>query len=294
MTAAPALVFTYNRLAKTERTLYALNENDLAADTDLFIFCDQADPAKPGDEFAVKKVRDFLSDFAEYSRFRSVKIIFARQHRGLAASVISGVSEVISQYGKVIVTEDDLVSHCNYLTYMNECLERYQSDERIWSISGYSYPLEGNRDTDCVYFTYRGSSWGWGTWKDRWETVDWEMKDYSGLPWNLKRMKSLNLAGRDLYMMLRNQKKGVIDSWAVRWVFEQTRNQMLTVYPAHSFLYNIGLDGSGTHHVGDGNDQIESLDAVPYELTEVRLSRPLLEQFAEYYRDPIFHTRQSY
>lgn len=294
MTSAPALVFTYNRLAKTERTLNALNENDLAGDTDLFIYCDQAVQSKPDDESAVMAVRKYLSEFAGSSRFHSVKLCFADQHRGLAASVIKGVSEVMDQYGKVIVTEDDLVSHCNYLTYMNECLERYQNDERIWSISGYSYPLEGNRDTDSVYFTYRGSSWGWGTWKDRWDTVDWEMKDYSGLPWNLKRMKSLNLAGRDLYMMLRNQKKGVIDSWAVRWVFEQTRNRRLTVYPAHSFLYNIGLDGSGTHHVGDGNDQIESLKAVPFKLTEIRFSRLLLEQFAEYYRDPIFHTRQSY
>ncbi|MGN1389750.1 MAG: hypothetical protein ACI4WR_08880 [Bulleidia sp.] len=294
MTAAPAVVFTYNRLAKTEQTLNALNRNQIAEETDLFIFCDQANPAKENDASKVKEVREFLSKFALSSRFHSVHLSFAEQHRGLAASVISGVTEVMNQYGKVIVTEDDLVSRCNYLSYMNDCLEHYQNEKRIWSISGYSYPLEGNRNTDCVYFTYRGSSWGWGTWKDRWDTVDWTMKDYASLLWNPKRMKSLNLAGRDLYMMLRNQKKGVIDSWAVRWVFEQTRDRRLTVYPSHSFLYNIGLDDSGTHHVADGNDQISTLNGLPYELTDIRLSSELLDQFAEYYRDPIFHTRQSY
>ena len=204
------------------------------------------------------------------------------------------MTKIINKYGSVIVTEDDLVSHENYLQYMNDCLNYYRDYPDIWSISGYTHPLEPNEGQDHVYFTYRGSSWGWATWKDRWETVDWSMKDFSTLLFNPGRLHNLLLAGRDLPVMLKDQKKGIIDSWAVRWVFEQTRNKKMTVYPAQTFLYNIGLDGIGSHHVQDGNDSFSSLSSVPYTLCDPYYSSELLNAFAEHYEDPYFQTVQRF
>jgi len=47
--------------------------------------------------------------------------------------------------------------------------------------------------------------------------------------------------------MLDNQMSGVVDSWAVRWCYEQSKKNMYTIYPVHSLVENIGIDGSGTH-----------------------------------------------
>ena len=291
---APAAVYTYNRLAQTQKTLEALDRNTLAPETDLYIFNDAYNPAKDGDQQKVDAVRGYLRTFRENSRFRSVTLILAEEHKGLAKSVIGGVDMILEKYDTLIVTEDDLVSHENYLAYMNEALAYYRDDPRIWSISGYSYPLVTMQGRQEVYFTYRGSSWGWATWKDRWQTVDWQMKRFPGLLFRFRELKKLMNAGRDLYIMLRDQKRGIIDSWAVRWVFAQTEHELMTVYPAQTFVHNIGLDGSGTHSGEDGNDSYDSLAAVPYTLRPAVYEPAVLEEFARYYEDPYFHTVQKY
>ena len=294
MKCAPLVVFAYNRKDKIELVLEALNQNKLVEDTDLYVFCDASNPKKENDEKKVKEVHAFLNEFKNKSTFKNTEIMLASTHLGLAKSVISGVTKIVNEYGNVIVTEDDLVAHHNYLEYMNECLNYYKDNEKIWSISGYTYPLKANTDTDDVYFTYRGSSWGYATWSDRWNTVDWKMKDYNTLVIHPRRMHNLNLAGRDLWFMLRNQKKGNIDSWAVRWVFEQTRNQKLTVYPSVSLLHNIGTDGSGTHGVSYGADSVGELNDVKYNLVPATLNKEVLNEFAKYYIDPVFGMIQKY
>ena len=286
MNSAPLVVFVYNRKDKAEIVLNALNQNDLARETDLFIFSDAYNPKKENDKEKVYLVREYLEEFKTKSAFKKIEIINAIEHQGLATSVINGVKSIINQYGKIIVTED--------LKYMNEGLDYYKDDNRIWSISGYTYALKSNKNESNVYFTYRGSSWGYATWKDRWDTVDWSMKDFNTLLFHPKRMHNLNLAGRDMWFMLRNQKKGVIDSWAVRWVFEQTRNQKLTVYPAQTLLHSIGMDGSGTHHDATGLDNYSTLDDVPYILRTIVLEKEKLNEFSTHYKDPVFKMIQKY
>jgi hypothetical protein len=47
--------------------------------------------------------------------------------------------------------------------------------------------------------------------------------------------------------MLRQQIKGKIDSWAIRWHASAFIENKLTLYPYRSLVANIGLDGTGTH-----------------------------------------------
>ena len=297
MTYAPVIVFTYNRADKAQIVLESLDHNLLAPETDLYIFNDAGNDLKTGDHEKVAKVREYLEVFRTNNHFKKVQITMAPEHKGLAASVISGVTDIIHRYGKVIVTEDDLVSHVNYLNYANDALNYYKDNPQIWSISSYNLPMktcEGRKD---VYFTYRGCSYGWATWADRWDTVDWTMADYKRLPWDLKYMKKLNHAGRDLFVMLRDQKRGIIDSWAVRWVFAQVKNELLTVYPGQSLIHNIGFDGSGAHGVVEENTDNETyttLGPVPYHFTDVKMEKELLNEFATFYEDPWFHTVQKF
>ena len=119
MNSAPLVVFVYNRKDKAEIVLNALNQNDLARETDLFIFSDAYNPKKENDKEKVYLVREYLEEFKTKSAFKKIEIINAIEHQGLATSVINGVTSIINQYGKIIVTEDDLVAHKNYLKYLN-------------------------------------------------------------------------------------------------------------------------------------------------------------------------------
>lgn len=243
---APIILFVYNRSDHTEKTLQYLSKNILAKDSELFIF---SDGPKDNSSFQeVNLVRKCINEQIWQEKFKKVTVFESDTNRGLAESVISGVTKIIKKFEKVIVLEDDLLTDIYFLKYMNEALDFYSSNSSIWSISGFNIPIKLPKDYKHeVYLSYRGSSWGWGTWKNRWDNVDWEISDYVEFQHNEKKVKKFNQGGRDLSLMLENQMEGKIDSWAIRWVYSQSKLNKYTVYPKFSMVKNIGLDGTGTH-----------------------------------------------
>ncbi len=240
---APIVLFVYNRPWHTEQTVKSLKENKFAAESDLVIYSDSAKSEK--DKYAVKKVRDFVE---KITGFKSIQIIKRKDNFGLAGSVISGINEIFQNYNKAIVIEDDIVSSKNFLHFMNEALKIYEDDERIFSVSGYTFPIKIPKDyIDSTFISYRSSSWGWGTWKDRWLKVDWEIKDYGEFIKDKNAQMLFNRGGEDLTPMLHSQKNSKIDSWAIRWAYAHFKNDAYCVFPVHSKIKNIGTDSSGTH-----------------------------------------------
>lgn len=245
---APIILFTYNRYDHTRRTIEALGRNLLAADSDFYIFVDYIDDEQKRAQ--CRQLYTYLNEKSWKNKFRQVKVIYAAQHQGLAKSVINGVNQIIEEYKKVIVLEDDIVTIPTFLKYMNECLDFYRDDDSVWSISGYAFPCELiYRQPEDLYLGYRANSWGWGTWIDRWNLADWQVKDYNTFKYNVYKRALFNRGGCDLSFMLDRQMRGAIDSWAVRWCYAQYKNDMYTVYPIRTFVTNIGMDGSGTHYV---------------------------------------------
>ena len=240
---APVVMFVYNRPAHTKNTLEALRANTLAKETDLFVFSDAAK-----NETAKEKVQEVRTIIASVEGFRSVTVCEAPKNKGLARSIIDGVTQIINRYGCAIVLEDDLTTSPMFLKYMNDALRFYEADDRIWSIAGYNYPMKMPEDyKESVYFFYRASSWGWASWKDRWNSIDWNIEDFNSYKWNPIKIAKFCKGGTDLDKMLRSQMTGKSDSWAIRWCYNQSKQGKYTVYPCVSLVSNDGIDGSGTH-----------------------------------------------
>ncbi len=240
---APIVVFVYNRVEHTKLTIEKLKENLLAKESNLYIFSDG--PKKESDIEKIEEIRKYINNI---SGFKSIKIIESEKNKGLAKSVIYGVSNIIKEYGKVIVVEDDLITAKNFLNFMNDCLNFYEKDDKIWSISGYKLPIKiPFTYKNSIYLTERASSWGWATWSDRWLSVDWDIKDYMNFIKNKNKVKEFERGGHDLCEMLSAQMNGKIDSWAIRWCYNQYKQGKFTIFPVKSLVQNIGLDGSGTH-----------------------------------------------
>ncbi len=252
---APIVLFVYNRPQHTKKTIEALGKNRLATKTDLYIFSDNSKSIKDQDK--VNEVREYIDCLVKTNIFNKVIIEKAEHNKGLAKSVIEGVTKVIQEYGRAIVVEDDLITSEDFIEYMNQALNFYESNQKIWSISGFSN-IEITSYNEDVYLTYRGCSWGWATWSDRWEKVDWAVEDYNKFKYNPFLRRKFNRGGEDLANMLDNQMKSKIDSWAIRWCYTQSKLNMYTVYPVKSKVKNIGADGSGTHTgITDKYDKVE-------------------------------------
>lgn len=244
---APVVIFAYKRLNKTKKCLESLltNGNEVA-ETNVFLFVDG--PKNEKDKQAVNDVRNFVSTWEHQKCFKSFHITFRECNVGLANNVIAGVTEVINQYQKVIVLEDDLILSPMFLKYMNQALDYYEADDKIWSIAGYTPSLQSLKNyRHDVWLGYRASSWGWATWKDRWETVDWSMSDYEDFLRDKDKKRLFSRGGADMLGMLEMQMNGYLDSWAIRWCYAQSMQNKYTVFPKVSYIINDGHDGSGMH-----------------------------------------------
>lgn len=243
---AAVIVFGYSRKEKLEKCLEYLEKNSGIEKMDLHIFSDGAKGVK--DIELVNDVRIYLDTYSKKSNFKTVNIYKSEKNKGLATSIIEGVSQIIDKYGKAIIVEDDLLTSDDFLQYMNDALEYYEDKKEYGSISGYTYPLKEleNYNKD-IYVTRKGECWGWGTWKDRWEKVDWNISTFSEYMNNSEMRKEFDRIEYGLDNMLIQQMNSKIDSWAVRWCYHLFRNNLLTVYPKKSRTTNIGFDGTGIH-----------------------------------------------
>jgi O-antigen/teichoic acid export membrane protein len=240
---APVVLFVYNRPEHTRKTVESLLGNRLAPHSDLFVFSDGA--KGEADRVQVDDVRHYVHHI---EGFRSVKIIERERNAGLAQSVISGVSEIFREYDRQIVLEDDLLTAPDFLTFMNKALEHYEKEPRVFSASGFNHAITMPTEYECdAVFSHRSCSWGWGTWKSRWERVDWEVSDYREFRANKSRQELLNRGGGDLSYMLDLQMAGTIDSWAIRWAYAHSKHDAVALVSTDSKVYNIGFDGSGVH-----------------------------------------------
>ena len=292
---APLVLFVYNRPMHVKKNLNILNAIKYVENTRLFIFSDA--PKSEIDKTAVDEVRNYIEEFArKESKFKSVDIILSPSNKGLANSIIYGVSQIIHQFGQVIVLEDDLVVSNDFIEYMNNALEYYKDKKNIWSISGYTFPMKAlDKYKNDVYIARRGCSWGWATWEDRWSTVDWDVRDYNDIRFNLKKRIDFGKWGQDLPFMLDANVYGYNHSWAIRWCYAAYKQNKYTVYPKISRVVSNGTDGSGTNY----RKRINKYDSFLYEgnekckFSDVEESLPIRKEFRNHHMNTFGIIRAS-
>ncbi|WP_029281142.1 glycosyltransferase family A protein [Pedobacter sp. R20-19] len=256
---APIALFVYNRPQHTERTLKFLRQNELAIESRLFIFSDGARTAQ--DEDKVAEVRSIVK---KIDGFKSVKVVEKTENSGLANSIIAGVTKLITEYGKVIVFEDDLVTSPHTLTYFNEALNRYRNEEKVMHIGAYMYPLKAN-DLPQSFFFRAATSWGWATWERAWKNFEPNI-DILINKFDHQKKAAFSIDNKmNFWKQMQEFKKGKNNSWAIRWYASIFLKNGLTLNPSQSLVNNIGHDGTGVH---SGINDIYNVVINPKPITE--------------------------
>jgi len=242
---SPVLVFAYRRPDHLRRTLDALMRCKEFDNSPVIIYCDGA--RGPEDAACVvetrKLAKEMLGEHAEYH--------FSDVNLGLSRSVISGVTDVIHRYGRVIVVEDDLSVNPYFLTFMNRALDRYSNEKQVFQISGYMFDVSALKLIQSAVFFPFTVSWGWATWKRAWDEFDPMASGWEALYNDRQLRYRFNLDGSyDYATMLIRQMTGMRDSWAIRWYWTVFKKKGLVLFPPASLVSNTGFDGSGTHGRG--------------------------------------------
>lgn len=237
MNYAPICLFLYNRIDHAKLTLDALCKNSLCKESALFVFIDGSKDLKDC------KVQDDLEALCfEYeSNFLSLSVKRSRENLGLALSLSSGIDSILKRYNRTIVLEDDLVTSEFFLKYMNKCLDLYENSSNVFSVNAYMFPLNNNENK--TFLSSLGtSSWGWGTWSDKWKFFKIDHTRYEKSSDDDEFKNKFNFGSIDYYSMLKNKK-----SWAIHWYYSVFERGGVGVFPTRSLVQNIGFDGSGTN-----------------------------------------------
>lgn len=233
-------LFVYDRSYHTNKVLEALKENTVLPEK-LFIFQDGIKPETNLCEW--EKVNRLIANLD----WCNSEIIVSEHNNGLATSIVTGINYTLKQYDAIIVLEDDCVPEQNFVNFMLQCFEKYKDHKRVYSVSGYSWPISIEKDSYDVYGCGRISSWGWGTWKDRWEQYNVDNNILKRLKQDKNKSCNLAMWASDCEQMLLGNIVGRNDSWAVYWALRVIELNGICINPYESLIQNIGLDGSGVH-----------------------------------------------
>ena len=240
---SPIIIFAFNRLNSLITTIESIKQNPESSESELYIYVDGPRPNKIDEKYKVLQVQEYVKTI---TGFKSVQYEFSNENKGLAPSIIDGVTKIINQHGRVIVIEDDLYVSRSFLKFMNQMLSEFEKDNRVFQISGYSPKITQKIEGD-IYLYGRAQSWSWATWKNRWSTIDWDVKDYYLLCSNRRLRKNFNSHGSDLTGMLKSYMAGKISSWYIRFCYSMHKQNKYTICPSKSLVRNDGFNNDATH-----------------------------------------------
>jgi hypothetical protein len=246
---APIILFAYNRPWHTEQVLIALKNNHLAEQSHLIVFVDGYKVTSTLEERQnIEEVRRVVQ---KEKWCGSVEYYISETNLGCRNSIIAGISKVFVTYEAAIVLEDDIITSPYFLKYMNLTLNYYKERKSVFSISGHNLPESRlqipNDYAYDVYVSHRLLNWGWGTWSDRWSQTKWDKMDIPAFLGQSQQVKAFNRGGDDLSRMLLEEFEGKSDAWDIQFAYTHFINHAVSIVPCHSYIKNIGLDGTGTH-----------------------------------------------
>lgn len=247
MELAPIVLFTYSRPQHTQDILDSLTQNKESKDSVIYIYCDG--PKEHCSVETIEKIKAVRSICQNENRFRKVNVIVQPENKGLANSIINGVTEVVNNHGSAIVLEDDLILSPYFLYYMNDSLNRYEHNKEVGQIGACNFFACGNKFPDN-FFIPIPDCLGWATWKNRWEKFNPDSAELLDLLNSQpEKLNTFNAYGSyDFISMLKMQKENKVSSWAIRWQAVCVLNGWKALYPNLAMSNHVESNNADATH----------------------------------------------
>ena len=242
----PIAFIVFNRPDLTRRTFERIREQRPSI---LFVIADGPHAEVPTDVERCAEVRDIVS---QVDWPCEVHYDWAEANLGLKARVSSGIDWVFTQTDRTIILEDDCVPHEDFFGFCEALLDRYESDERVFGITGSNFQDGHIRGTGSYYFSRFNPLWGWATWKRAWEPFDVDMGFWSDWHDSGGFDKTFpQLEEREYWdEQFESARDGRVDSWGYPWIAFNLYSGGLTATPNANLISNVGFGQDSTHLKG--------------------------------------------
>ena len=243
---APLVIIAYKRTDALQHTLPAFEKCLGLNDRPVFAYLDG--PRSVADEEGIAAVYQMFKEFKN-SICPHLEIVQREKNLGCEQNITQAVSELINRFGRLIITEDDNVVSRYFLQYMDEALEFYKDDPRIWGINAWhdrlvKVPKSYSYD---VYLHQRNHTSGWGTWANRWNAVDFdfEMKHWLEFKSDLQKMERAKKLSPKFVSMVEGQYRHKRGTWDVLCSLHLVKENLYCIEPRYNITKNFG--GVGEH-----------------------------------------------
>lgn len=241
-------LFVYDRPQCTEKVLESLKRNHVE---ELYVFQDGLGEKTnlAGWERNAQLIREIDWCSVHYTQNELKADSLDRQ-------IVYGIDKVFEEKDEIIVIEDDCVISDDCVGFFEKCFETYRENKKIISVDAYLEPIHVPEDyTLPVIAAGTPASWGWGTWKDRWEEFQRNFEIIKRIGNSMKNYQVFGSCGYPVKKILTDY--WLLGTWDLWWSIFVLIKEGIAVRPLYNKVHNIGFENPGTHCSG------ESIWAVP-------------------------------
>ena len=254
MIQTPVAYIVFNRPRHTHKTLAAIRSQKPSK---LFIIAYGPRSDHPTDRERCREVREIVEQIdwpCEVHRN------YAEENLGLKRRVSSGLDWVFEHVERAIVLEDDCLPHPDFFRFCESLLDHYETDERVWVITGNNHQGGCKRGDAAYYFSKYNHCWGWASWRRSWQHYRGDLPFWP--EWKLSQdwgHKTPDRIERHYWNKIFDKvHREEIDSWAYPWTGCVWYHGGLTATPNVNLVTNIGFGPDGTHTITS-----EDQDGIP-------------------------------
>lgn len=177
--------------------------------------------------------------------------LYADKNMGCKMRVSTAISAAFEMEEQLIILEDDTKPLAGFFDFMEQALEMFKDDERVYMITGSNYLARKHYEIIGDYTFSRDTQiWGWGTYKRVWDKYQVEILDLE----TSRDSGNLRLAFDNLYDYRKKLNEytqvylGHNNTWDYQFDYMFRMNNGLCVVPKSNHVQNLGFDPAISTH----------------------------------------------
>jgi hypothetical protein len=178
-----------------------------------------------------------------------LKTLFRDENLGCKIAVSSGIDWFFENEEKGIILEDDCLPSNDFFSFCDTILDFYQTDERVWVVTGNNFQDSQYRGDSAYYFSRYNHVWGWATWRRAWVKRNMDITFWPSWKKSTEYRDFFKDKVEKKYWTSIFQKtfNNEIDTWDYSWTATVWFHGGLTATPNANLISNIGFGADSTH-----------------------------------------------
>ena len=212
----------------------------------LYFYSNKGRAEKEGEVERNNEIRSYIN---EIDWDCDLHIFFREECVNVYDSLRGAIDWLFDYEERGIILEEDCVPTKAFFSFVDQMIEKFKEDKRVWCISGDNIIKQNPSGYDYM-FSHLHAMYGWASWRDRWRMVNWDhlyIKEtidehiYYRLFKTKEQAKAKEKALSNMEDMLYRTK-----CWDYIFGLCMDQYHALTVQPKEHLVKNIGV--TGQHH----------------------------------------------